>query len=116
MHVLKCQVHCTRTRIYDELAHPCRTMRLKIVGNEIIKNIGKSESCMVSKLPIISKRTTTWTTGLTTDAHKQMKDELARREATGALPPPSAGSPAKETREGNPLVLSQDAQTAGGYT
>ena len=25
------------------------TVRLKIIGNEIIKNIGKSESCMVSK-------------------------------------------------------------------
>ena len=26
-------------------------MRLKIIGNEIIKNVGKSQSCMVSKLP-----------------------------------------------------------------
>ena len=35
------------------------TVRLKIIGNEIIKNVGKSESCMVSKLPIISARTRT---------------------------------------------------------
>ena len=33
------------------------TMRLKIIGNEIIKNVGESESCMVSELPIIFKRT-----------------------------------------------------------
>ena len=34
------------------------TARLKILGNEImIKNVGKSQSCMVSKLPIIFKRT-----------------------------------------------------------
>ena len=32
-------------------------MRLKIIGNEIIKPVCKSESCMVSKLPIIFKRT-----------------------------------------------------------
>ena len=25
------------------------TLRLKIIGNEIIKNVGKPESCMVSK-------------------------------------------------------------------
>ena len=29
----------------------CYSMRLTIIGNEIIKNVGKSESCMVSKLP-----------------------------------------------------------------
>ena len=33
------------------------TVRLKIIGNEIIKTVGRSESCMVSKLPIIWKRT-----------------------------------------------------------
>ena len=34
------------------------TVRLKIVvGDEIIKNVGKYESCVVSKLPIIFKRT-----------------------------------------------------------
>ena len=33
------------------------TVRLKIIGNDIIKNVGKYESCMVSKLPIIFKRT-----------------------------------------------------------
>ena len=33
------------------------TVRLKIIGNEIIKNVGKYQSCMVSKLPIIFKRT-----------------------------------------------------------
>ena len=32
-------------------------MRLKMIGDEIIKNVGKYESCMVSKLPIIFKRT-----------------------------------------------------------
>ncbi len=26
------------------------TVRLKIIGNDIIKNVGKYESCMVSKL------------------------------------------------------------------
>ena len=26
-------------------------MRLKIIGNELVKNVGKSESCMVYKLP-----------------------------------------------------------------
>ena len=37
------------------------TVRLKTIGNDIIKNVGKSESCMVSKLPIVFKRTcTSW--------------------------------------------------------
>ena len=36
------------------------TVRLKIIGNEMIKNVGKSQSCMVSKLPIIFKRTRTY--------------------------------------------------------
>ena len=31
-------------------------MRLKIIGNEILKNVCKSQSCMVSKVPIICKR------------------------------------------------------------
>ena len=31
------------------------TVRLKIIGNEMIKNVGQSESCMVSKWPIIFK-------------------------------------------------------------
>ena len=31
-------------------------MRLKIIGNEIIKNVGKSQSCMISKLRIICKQ------------------------------------------------------------
>ena len=35
------------------------TVRLKIIDNEIIKNVGKHESCTVSKLPIIFKRTRT---------------------------------------------------------
>ena len=35
------------------------TVRLKIIGNEIIKTVGKSQSCMVPKLPIIFKRTRT---------------------------------------------------------
>ena len=34
-------------------------MRLKIIGNEIIKNVGKYDSCMVYKLPITFKRTRT---------------------------------------------------------
>ena len=34
-----------------------RMVRLKIIGNDIIKTVGKSQSCMVSKLPIIFKRT-----------------------------------------------------------
>ena len=33
------------------------TMRLNIIGNELIKNVGQSESCMISKLRIIFKRT-----------------------------------------------------------
>ena len=33
------------------------TVRLKIIGNDIIKNVGKYQSCMVSKLPIIWKQT-----------------------------------------------------------
>ena len=33
------------------------TVRLKIIGNDTIKNVGKYESCMISKLPIIFKRT-----------------------------------------------------------
>ena len=33
------------------------TVRLKIIGNEIIKNASKYETCMVFKLPIIFKRT-----------------------------------------------------------
>eukprot|EP01048_Picozoa_sp_COSAG05_P014478 COSAG05_NODE_1644_length_4351_cov_343.181091_4_plen_155_part_00 len=32
-------------------------MCFQIIGNERIKNVGKSQSCMVSKLPIIWKRT-----------------------------------------------------------
>ena len=41
------------------LARSSSTVRLKIIGNEMIKNVGQSESCMVSKLPIIFKRTRT---------------------------------------------------------
>ena len=33
------------------------TVRWKIIGNEMIKHVGKSESCMLSKLRIIFKRT-----------------------------------------------------------
>eukprot|EP01048_Picozoa_sp_COSAG05_P006675 COSAG05_NODE_444_length_9777_cov_20.852965_2_plen_87_part_00 len=33
------------------------TVRLKIIGNEMIKTVGQSEPCMVSKVPIIFKRT-----------------------------------------------------------
>ena len=39
-------------------------VRLKIIGNEIIQNVGKSESCMVSRLPIIFKRTVSSSTYL----------------------------------------------------
>eukprot|EP01048_Picozoa_sp_COSAG05_P001821 COSAG05_NODE_65_length_22456_cov_17.448540_8_plen_117_part_00 len=35
------------------------TVRLKIISHEIIKNVGKYQSCMFSKLPIIFKRTRT---------------------------------------------------------
>ncbi len=44
----------------DSFSECCiTTMRLKILGNELIKIVGKSESCMVYKLPIIFKRTHT---------------------------------------------------------
>ena len=33
------------------------TVRLKIIGNEIIQNVGQYESCLATKLPIIFKRT-----------------------------------------------------------
>ena len=33
------------------------TVHLRILGNEMIKNVGKYELCMVSILPIIFKRT-----------------------------------------------------------
>ena len=40
------------------LALPCsRPIGKSIIGNEMITNVGKSESCMVSELPIIFKRT-----------------------------------------------------------
>ena len=32
-------------------------MRSHIIGNEIIENVGKSQSCMFSKLPIICEQT-----------------------------------------------------------
>ena len=52
------EVEDTATKLCDGmLVVPSPTVRLKIIGNEIIKNVGKSESCMVSKLPIIFKRT-----------------------------------------------------------
>ena len=38
-------------------------VRLKIIGNEIIKTVGKYESRMVSKLPIIFKRTRAYMNG-----------------------------------------------------
>ena len=41
--------------MHDACGH--YTVRSKIIGNEMIKNVGKSQSCMVSKLPIIFKRT-----------------------------------------------------------
>ena len=45
------------------------TMRLKIIGNEIIKNVVKSQSCMVSKLPIIFKRTRSSSSSSSRQAH-----------------------------------------------
>ena len=42
-----------------ERAPRTNTVRWKVIGNEIIKNVGKYQSCMVSKLPIIFKRTRT---------------------------------------------------------
>ena len=38
-------------------------MRFHIIGNASIKNVGKYQSCMVSKLPIIWKRTRTTAAG-----------------------------------------------------
>ena len=32
-------------------------VRLKIIGDAMIKNVGKSQSCVVSKVPIIWKQT-----------------------------------------------------------
>ena len=32
-------------------------VRLKIIGDEMIQNVGKYQSCMVSKVPILFKRT-----------------------------------------------------------
>ena len=50
-------------RLWAENLHPhlevTSTVRLKIIGNEIIKTVGKSESCMFPKLPIVFKRTRT---------------------------------------------------------
>ena len=37
-------------------------VRFQIIGNERIKNVGKSQLCMVSKLPIIWKRTRSYGT------------------------------------------------------
>ena len=34
-----------------------RPIDKSIIGNDVIKNVGKSGSCMVSKSPIIFKRT-----------------------------------------------------------
>ena len=41
------------------------TVRLRILGNEMIKNVGKYESRTVSKLPLVFKRTRTTTTIVT---------------------------------------------------
>ena len=40
-------------------------VRFHIIGNARIKNVGKSQSCLVSKLPIIWKRTRTIVIGIT---------------------------------------------------
>ena len=44
---------CPHIPIAASKEQPCAsaTVRLKIIGNEIIKHVGKSQSCMVSKLP-----------------------------------------------------------------
>ena len=47
-------------------------VRFQIIGNERIKNVGKSQSCMVSKLPIIWKQT--------------VVDLSRQRKRRGALP------------------------------
>ena len=36
---------------------PVLRVRFQIIGNARIENVGKSQSCMVSKLPIICKQT-----------------------------------------------------------
>ena len=41
----------------DAHAHDRLRVRFQIIGNACIKNVGKSQSCMVSKLPIIWKQT-----------------------------------------------------------
>ena len=41
-------------------ANGAATVRLKIIGNEMIKTVGKSESRMVPKLPIIFQRSRTY--------------------------------------------------------
>ena len=38
-------------------AHAYIRVRFQIIGNDRIKNVGKSQSCVVSKLPIIWKQT-----------------------------------------------------------
>ena len=52
----------------DYTGHKC-TVRLKVIGNEMIKNVGKYESCMVSKVPIIFKRTRTTSSQSTEKCH-----------------------------------------------
>ena len=52
-------------------------VRFQIIGNARIENVGKSQSCMVSKLPIIWKQTVQlqgWARTIATDAVTHLGD------------------------------------------
>ena len=68
MHGYKWTINCTRTRrhavtsgravqVCAEITRFIVRVRLKIIRNARIKNVGQSESCTVDKVPIIFKRT-----------------------------------------------------------
>ena len=63
MHGCKWPINFTRTRTTAAAAAAAEAtmVRLKIIGNDITKNVGKSESCMVYQLRMIFKRTRTVT-------------------------------------------------------
>ena len=53
----------TPTAILSSFSLPLELrVRFHIIGNARIKNVGKSQSCLVSKLPIIWKRTRSYGT------------------------------------------------------
>ena len=51
-----CSFSCARHAL-SKSSQCAATMRLRIIRNEIIKNVGKCQSCMVSELRAIFKRT-----------------------------------------------------------